>query len=613
MCSYAAMKIRSFLALMIVATLAPVIVFSTIPLARLIQAERDAAVLSMKLAAHATSIAVDSEWHEVIGLVRGLSSSNKLESGNIAEFTKKARSMTAPGQHILLYDALGRQLINTGMPAKTPPPPTDSGTVARIEKILASEKYAVSDLLPGAGPGNMLAALEYPVRFDDGTRYVLGFAFHVGTVGKALPARLDDGTVVTIYDRQGKLIASTDTRPATGSPAPPDVMAAIRLAESGLIDSPKGRYTMLTASTVSGWWVAMSTDSAIIDGSARLTVLYSATGLLLALLLAGAAALLFSARVTRAIARTGEAARHMGSGGSGGSGPQRLPLRSGITEVDRLDQNVYLGAHLLASSSAERERLLHEAQEARAVAEAQNRSKDEFLAMLGHELRNPMAPISTAAHLLRMPSINLVQVRQASDIIARQVEHMNHLVNDLLDVSRVTRGLITLDKVAVDMRAVVAAATEQTAAAVDAGGHALTVTLATGALWVRGDATRLVQVLTNLLVNAAKYSPPGSHIELQVGREGERLRLLVRDNGNGIDAQLLPRVFELFSQGQRTPDRHKGGLGLGLALVRKLVELHGGNVNAYSDGPGQGSRFLVDLPLTEAPGAVRQLRPGKAA
>ncbi|MDQ1923260.1 sensor histidine kinase [Massilia pseudoviolaceinigra] len=588
------MKIRSFLAMMIVAALAPVILFSTVPLSRLIQAERDAAVLSMKLAARATSIAVDSQWHQAIGLIRGLSSSNKLESGQLAQFGIKARTMAgSEGAYIELFDDSGQLLVDTTLAPDGPLPDTRARQRARVDRMLSSSAYAISDLQPGKLPDSYVVQVDYPVFLDNGVRYVLGYGFDVDDLMRALPAPDADGTNFAVYDRNGRLLASNGKHAAVGSFAPAPLLVAIRLRESGLVSTPDGRYAMLTASTVSGWWVAMSSPRATIDGTARRTVIYSVSGLIIALLLAGAAALLFSARVTKAIARTGEAARSMVAG------PARLPLYSGITEVDRLDQNVYLGAHLLASASAERERLLSEAQQAREIAEGQNRSKDEFLAMLGHELRNPMAPISTAAHLLRMPNISPEQMRQAGDIISRQVDHMNHLVNDLLDVSRVTRGLITLEKKPVSLRAILAAAVEQTMGSMHKSGHRFETVCGEEEYWVRGDATRLIQVLTNLLVNAAKYSPPQSSIRVTLARDGERISIEVSDDGNGIEPELLPRIFELFSQGRRTPDRATGGLGLGLALVRKLVELHGGSVIAYSEGVGKGSRFTIELPAAD--------------
>ena len=228
----------------------------------------------------------------------------------------------------------------------------------------------------------------------------------------------------------------------------------------------------------------------------------------------------------------------------------------------------------------------------------QDRRKDEFLAMLAHELRNPLAPIAAAAEVLKIAA-DPARIRASSEVIARQVRHMTSLVNDLLDVSRVTRGLIKLDKTLVGIETVVASAVEQSRPLVEARGHALTLEVAPElvAARVHGDATRLVQVIANLLNNAAKYTPGGGAIRLSAARDGSRVRLCVEDNGIGIDSGLLPQVFDLFTQAERTPDRSQGGLGIGLALVRTMVALHGGEVQAHSDGPGKGCRFTVWLPL----------------
>ena len=229
--------------------------------------------------------------------------------------------------------------------------------------------------------------------------------------------------------------------------------------------------------------------------------------------------------------------------------------------------------------------------------QSEHQRKDEFLAMLAHELRNPLAPISSAAQLLRMLFANEPRIKQASDVIARQVAHMTHLVDDLLDVSRVTRGLVTINKTDVELGAVLREAVEQMTPVIEARGHRLTLDIAAGALHVRGDRTRLVQVAANLLSNAAKYTPDGGELYVSLQPQGDSAILRLQDNGIGISGELLPVVFDLFTQGQRTPDRSQGGLGLGLALVKKLVELHEGSVEAHSGGPGQGSTFMVRLPL----------------
>jgi PAS domain S-box-containing protein len=231
-----------------------------------------------------------------------------------------------------------------------------------------------------------------------------------------------------------------------------------------------------------------------------------------------------------------------------------------------------------------------------------DRLKDEFLAMLAHELRNPLAPIAVAADLLHMPHVQPERVRQISEIITRQVRHMTGLVNDLLDVSRVTRGLVALQLVATDIKSIVADAVEQIRPLIEARSHRFSVALSPESIWVSADKERLVQVVANLLNNSAKYTPLGGAISLAISTEQDDVVLTVRDDGVGMDPFLVARVFELFAQAERTPDRTQGGLGIGLALVKTLVELHGGSVTAKSGGKDAGSEFTVRLPrLAEAP------------
>ena len=239
---------------------------------------------------------------------------------------------------------------------------------------------------------------------------------------------------------------------------------------------------------------------------------------------------------------------------------------------------------------------LHEAEQERREGE---RRKDEFLAMLAHELRNPLAPIAMAAQLLKLRA-DPERAAGVGDLIERQVRHMTKLVDDLLDVSRVTRGLITLRSETLDLGEVVRAAVEQVVPLLQAGRHTLVQPQGLQGVAVEGDRTRLVQVLVNLLNNAAKYSPPGSRIEVRAQVEDGHVRISVQDNGIGIESAFLPHVFELFTQATRAPDRSQGGLGIGLALVRSLVEMHGGQVSAASAGPGHGSTFSFTLPLAQS-------------
>ncbi|HEY1043015.1 MAG TPA: PAS domain-containing protein [Telluria sp.] len=242
-----------------------------------------------------------------------------------------------------------------------------------------------------------------------------------------------------------------------------------------------------------------------------------------------------------------------------------------------------------------------------------NRRKDEFLAMLAHELRNPLAPISTAADMLRFVANNDARVTKASEVISRQVRHMTELVDDLLDVSRVTRGLVQLDMEIVDIKSVVSSAVEQGRPLIESRNHSLVVKTDSSHASVLGDRTRLVQVIANLLNNAAKYTPQGGEITLCVASHDGSVHIDVIDNGIGIDGKLLPHVFELFTQAERTPDRAQGGLGIGLALIKNMVSLHDGEVSAASDGPGTGSRFSITLPVaTQVAPARTHVAPASA-
>ncbi|MDB5883083.1 MAG: putative histidine kinase, hybrid, partial [Ramlibacter sp.] len=229
--------------------------------------------------------------------------------------------------------------------------------------------------------------------------------------------------------------------------------------------------------------------------------------------------------------------------------------------------------------------------------------KDEFLAMLAHELRNPLAPIRSAAEVMRRSEVEDQRVRRTSEVIARQCDHLTRLVDDLLDVSRVTRGLVHLHKAPHDIRHILTDAIEQVTPAMQAREHHLSVTQPPRAAVVFGDEKRLVQVVSNLLSNAAKYTPTGGHIKVTTELREGSLRLTVADDGIGMEAETVEHAFELFSQAKRTPDRAGGGLGLGLALVKSLVDLHGGEVSCASEGLGKGSTFTVVLPLVAVAGS----------
>jgi PAS domain S-box-containing protein len=234
----------------------------------------------------------------------------------------------------------------------------------------------------------------------------------------------------------------------------------------------------------------------------------------------------------------------------------------------------------------------------RQLEEADQR-KNEFLALLAHELRNPLGPIRHAVNILRAKTPTTSELDWATSIISRQADHMARLVEDLLDVSRITRGAIELRRERVDVAAVIKGAVEASSALIDKSHHHLKVTVPREPLHVEGDITRLVQIVSNLLDNAAKYTQPGGRIALTATRDDQSVVIQVRDTGIGISAELLPRIFDMFTQAELPMERSQGGLGVGLALVDRLVTLHGGTVTAQSEGKGKGSEFTVRLPLAE--------------
>ncbi|MEP7049870.1 MAG: PAS domain S-box protein [Pseudomonadota bacterium] len=258
------------------------------------------------------------------------------------------------------------------------------------------------------------------------------------------------------------------------------------------------------------------------------------------------------------------------------------------------DEQFLIAVAQQCAQAIQRARLYEQMCEARAAAEGASQAKDEFLAMLGHELRNPLAPIVTALQLMKLRGE--ARSIKEREIIERQVDHLVRLVDDLLDISKITRGKVRLDTRIVDLNGIVANAVETASPLFEHRAHNLDIALPAEEMWLDADETRLSQVIANLLTNAAKYTPPGGNISLRAWREGQEIVLQVKDDGVGIPAALLPRVFDLFVQGYRTSDRGQGGLGLGLALVRNLVSLHHGSVVALSEGEGKGSAFIVRLP-----------------
>ena len=295
-------------------------------------------------------------------------------------------------------------------------------------------------------------------------------------------------------------------------------------------------------------------------------------------------------------------------------------VREGVTETVYLNfvyspfrniEGAIEGIFVIASDVTAQVLAREQVDDLREEAEAANRAKDEFLAMLGHELRNPLSPILTALQLMKLRSAD--NCERERTVIERQVNHLTRLVDDLLDVSRIARGKIELKEEIVETAEVVARAIEMASPLLEQRTHTLSVQVPRRGLAVEGDPTRLSQVISNLLTNAAKYTPPGGHIMIRATEEAGDVVLRVRDTGIGIAPDVLSRIFDPFVQERQSIDRARGGLGLGLTIVRNLIERHGGTVSVHSDGPGRGSEFVVRLPRTDFPRAMGQQQPGSPA
>jgi signal transduction histidine kinase/CheY-like chemotaxis protein len=290
--------------------------------------------------------------------------------------------------------------------------------------------------------------------------------------------------------------------------------------------------------------------------------------------------------------------------------PLLIMTRREVTTTERQHRYLALGNVSLVERPAQGITLISAAQSALRARRRQyamrevDQRKDEFLAMLAHELRNPLAPIRAASDLLRIPSLDRDKIQQTSEIISRQVTHMTGLIEDLLDLSRVSRGLVTLDETLLDASQVLANAVEQVRPLVDARRHRLTIQTPHETAFVHGDQKRLVQIVANMLNNAAKYTPEGGDITLAMQVDDETVSYSVSDNGIGIAPPMLEHVFDMFAQAERSSDRAQGGLGIGLALVKNLVTLHRGRVAAFSEGAGKGSRFTVTLPRAADAGGI---------
>ena len=594
------MRIRAYLLIMIGAIILPISLFAAIALQTLLSSEREAALQALGQSAAATALLVDRELSSAEAALHVLARSPQLAQGDMAGFYAHAKSADrGDGGRIILFDAGGQQLINTVVPFGSKLPPTRDEVRARIRQVMANRKTMVSDLVTGPLQKNPVTTITVPVPLLGGERYALGSVFSPDYFSRVVSHHpVPSSWTLSVLDHKGRFIARPSEPARLGEPANPGLVKAAAGADQGLIRYPThdgvDAYHAFVHSPMSGWTIAVAVPASEIEGAARHAVMLAAGGMLVALLCAALAAVFFGRRLAAAIGGAAQAATRLSEGGGLASASAAAAASSGIAEFDALQRSIGEAGIKLARSETERASLLQREQQARKLAEAQVRIRDDFLAMLSHELRNPLSGILGAAQLLRIENANPVQKRHAQDILLRQGKHLTRIVDDLLDLARLARGKVRLDMRPVELASVVEAVVD---ALRMAGRVEQQLDCRLEPAWVLGDRTRIEQVVGNLVTNALKYTPAQGHIEIALKSGEEEACLTVHDSGVGIAPELMPTLFETFVQGAVSLDRAQGGLGIGLSLVRSLVTLHGGTIAAASEGSGKGSTFTLRLPL----------------
>ncbi len=600
--------LRQRLSLLALGAIVPLAVMAGIGINALVTQQRQQAERAGIDLARALGIAVEGELRLTISALQTLATSAELGDDNVRAFDTLSRKVLRgrpEWRSVLLARPDGTVLSST---SAAPGQITRTIEMDSLAKMVERRVPIIGHMAKGP-QGQWGIPVRVPVVRDGQLRFVLTGVLKPEALHSLLQRqRVPDNWLVSVWDGRAARVARSRAHerylgsgPSVTLRKPFDLQ---RQEGIGLTHTLEGEdvYTAYTRLQDSGWRVTVAVPEAVFEGGARQSLLAYGGGVLASLLIGMVAAFAIARRINEPMGDLREAARALGAGE-----PIDLP-RGDIQEIHEVAQALVDSSARRAQGEAERERLLEAERAAHAIAQAAmreaqnaNRAKDEFLAMLGHELRNPLSPIVTALHLMasRDPGLHVFERR----IIERQVAHMTRLVDDLLDVSRITQGKIELRHERVDLRTVVDRALEMTRPLYDSRARPVALQMPDHPVHVWGDWVRLSQVLGNLLSNAAKFTPADGQVSVCLRAVGGQAEVIVHDTGNGIPADLLPQVFDLFVQGPQALHRGTGGLGLGLAIVKTLVQLHGGTVSAASAGAGAGSTFTVSLPVLDEPPA----------
>ncbi len=583
--------------------LAPAFGTALIAVEKVRDGERRAALEGLRETVRATSLLVDSEVQRSMGALDALGNSPHLKSGNMSLLYAQAADLNQPPDvWSFLVDANGQQVFNTAMPMGSAMPPPRAQD--KIRQVLATGTPWVSDLIVGGVTGRLLTTIYAPAKASP--RYVVAQAIAVEHwKGTMLQPHGRTDLTVGVIDRSGRFIArSRDSEKWLGKAARTELVAAAAQADEGLIRhrTLEGveSYDAFAHSKSTGWTIAVAAPVATIEASANQAVIWLVTGLVAAMAIAIGATILFGRKFLELTEAMMAATRSLGQG-------EIPPARKlALREFDALNSSLVHAGHLLAQAQESRTAMEAE-QRAKLLADeiadkeralAENAAKDRFLALLGHELRNPLAAIGGATEILIQRNGPSHEDGRYLNMIKRQNRNLTRIVNDLLDVSRMLSDKIVLDSGPLNLSLCVKGCVE----ALRTSGFAkpTQIRLTAEEVWTRGDPVRMEQVINNLLNNALKFSLHCEPIEVDVRKEDGRAVVELTDHGVGINEELMAHIFEPFVQGPHLRGQVHAGLGIGLALVKQLVQLHEGEITAYSEGANKGSRFLIKLPLTSA-------------
>ena len=569
-------SIRRNLMRIIVAALVPMGLFAGILFYFLWDSQQSQREYEQLARVRTMAVLVENELDNVIGRLRVMATDPLVDTADLRALDARCRLWLAANEdwENLLLISRERQLINVAVPFGTPLP--NRRPVEYQDAAFATLRPAVSDLFTSRVRGGEIVSIAMPVIRGNDAEYLLLVGIKREAFSAELRKMVPPGGVASIYDRNMRIIARSQAEESNVGTLPgKTLLEAMRGAKQGAIrtNTREGVSVFTTWTTLdNGWWIATGTPTAASDRAlAKYAGLLGVTWLVMARL--------FCQHIERDIATTIEVANELAGGR-----PAEFP-KSSVRELASLSDSI---ATLFA-----RER------KARGESDAANSAKDEFLAMLGHELRNPIGAIANAVHIMEDENRSPTHDGLARRVVVRQTEILKRIIDDLLDIGRALTGKIALDMGPLELSACITRAIETLAAAGKTARHHIEVHAQP--VWIRGDAARVEQVLTNLVVNAINHTPANGNIDVSLAREGNDAVITVNDTGMGIVAESLPRVFDLFYQEERRGDRPHGGLGIGLTLVRRLVEMHGGTIDATSGGTGKGATFTARIPAAEPP------------